>query len=113
MEVFGVGPFELLLVVLIGFIVLGPERIPGVMRTIGKTIRQLRQMLQTMLTSETGEKLTIPREVLDLQRDLKNLRGEFNEMAQQLVLGPGHPPAALPKSTSAKQNDAPPADSTA
>ena len=32
MDFLGIGPVEIALVVLVAFIVLGPERIPGVMR---------------------------------------------------------------------------------
>ena len=83
MEVFGVGPFELLLVIIIGFIILGPERIPDVARSVGKGIRQIRQALQ-QLTTESGEKINVTddlaalrREVLDLQKDLSKVTREI------------------------------------
>lgn len=91
MEVFGVGPLELLLIAVIIFVVLGPERIPGVMRTLGATIRQVQQSMQKIMTTESGEKISIPREVAELQRDLKNLRTDFNQMAQQILLPPDQP----------------------
>ena len=48
MEVFGIGPLEIALVVLIAFIVLGPERIPEVMRQLGTWTRQLREMVNNI-----------------------------------------------------------------
>lgn len=104
MEVFGVGPFELLLVVIIGFLILGPERIPGVLRTIGKTIRQLQQSMQKMLTTESGETLSIPHEVAELQRDLQNLRSDFKQITQQIGSAPDRL-IAPPKPSPAIQND--------
>jgi Tat protein translocase TatB subunit len=76
MEVFGVGPFELLLVILIAFVILGPEKIPGVARSLGTGLRQIRQSIQN-LTTDSGEKINLAddlaalrREVLGLQKDL-------------------------------------------
>ena len=56
MEIFGVGPFELLLIALIAFVILGPERIPTAMRWLGRTVRQLRQMSQ-QLTKDYGPEI--------------------------------------------------------
>lgn len=43
MNFLGMGTMELLLVALIGFIFLGPERIVGAARFLGKAVRQVRQ----------------------------------------------------------------------
>lgn len=112
MEVFGVGPFELLLIAVIIFVVLGPERIPGVMRTLGTTIRQIQQSMQKLMTTESGEKISIPREVAELQRDLKNLRTDFNQMAQQILSAPDQtasPSGANPSTQDSKPNSTAPA----
>lgn len=106
MEVFGVGPLELLLIAVIIFVVLGPERIPGVMRTLGATIRQVQQAMQKIMTTESGEKISIPREVAELQRDLKNLRTDFNQMAQQILTAPDQP--ASPSGTNPPTKDSKP-----
>jgi sec-independent protein translocase protein TatB len=111
MEVLGIGPFELLLVILIAFVVLGPEKIPGVARTVGRTIRQIRQAAQTMLTTESGEKISIPRELAELQRDLSSLRTDFNRMAQQIIAPPDQPsqptnPATTPSPQATSPSDA-------
>ena len=44
MDFLGIGPVEIALIALIAFIVLGPDRIPGVMRQLGTWVRQLREM---------------------------------------------------------------------
>jgi sec-independent protein translocase protein TatB len=110
MEVFGIGPFELLLVILIAFVVLGPEKIPGAARTVGRTIRQIRQAVQTMLTTESGEKISIPRELAELQRDLSSLRTDLNRMAQQIITPADQPsqptsPAATPSPQATSSSD--------
>ena len=40
---FGVGPEELMLIALIALLVLGPERMPKVMRDVGKVVGDLRR----------------------------------------------------------------------
>ena len=41
MDFFGVGPFELLFVLLIAFVLFGPERIIQISKTAGKAMRDL------------------------------------------------------------------------
>jgi len=109
MEVLGIGPFELLLVILIAFVVLGTEKIPGVARTVGRPIRQIRQAAQTMLTTESGEKISIPRELAELQRELSSLRSDLNHMTQQIITPadrPSKPASPAASAAPAPQSDA-------
>jgi sec-independent protein translocase protein TatB len=112
MEVFGVGPFELLLVVIIGFLVLGPERIPGVMRSLGQAIRQVRKSIQ-QITTDSGDKINVAddlaalrREVLGLQKDLTKVTQGILPSLDQLVspkdlaLTPPNSTATTPTATS-------------
>ncbi|MEJ2353649.1 MAG: Sec-independent protein translocase protein TatB [Anaerolineales bacterium] len=46
MDFLGIGPLELLVVLIIALIVVGPERLPEIARSIGKTLRDLRAMSQ-------------------------------------------------------------------
>ncbi len=46
MDFLGIGPLELLVVLIIALIVVGPERLPEIARSIGKTMRNLREMSQ-------------------------------------------------------------------
>ena len=39
-----VGPLELLVVVAVALIVVGPERLPELARSVGRALRQLRQV---------------------------------------------------------------------
>jgi Tat protein translocase TatB subunit len=51
MDFLGIGPLEIIVVLIIAFIVVGPERLPELARSIGKTLGDLRAMSQG-LTSE-------------------------------------------------------------
>jgi sec-independent protein translocase protein TatB len=57
-----VGTGELIFILVIALILLGPERLPEIARGVGKTIRQLRDALQNM-SSEFGEELASMQEV--------------------------------------------------
>ena len=43
---FGIGMPELIVILIIGFIVLGPKKLPGIGRAIGKGIRGFRSSLE-------------------------------------------------------------------
>lgn len=65
---FNIGPMELMVLVVVGLIVLGPERLPGLARDAGRLLRSLRDIAQgarTQLRDELGP------EFADL--DLRNL----------------------------------------
>jgi sec-independent protein translocase protein TatB len=51
MDFLGIGPLELIVVLIIAFIVVGPERLPELARSFGKTLGGLRAMSQG-LTAE-------------------------------------------------------------
>ena len=39
-----IGPLEIIVVAMLALIVFGPEKLPGMLRTFGKTIGELRRM---------------------------------------------------------------------
>ena len=44
------GPLEILVVAVLGLIVFGPERLPDIARTIGRTLNELRRMANEVRT---------------------------------------------------------------
>ncbi|MDD4858620.1 MAG: Sec-independent protein translocase protein TatB [Dehalococcoidales bacterium] len=65
MELFGMGFWEIFLVLVIALIIWGPGRLPEIARTIGKTIRALRKASSDFTGAitreiETEEKLKPP-----------------------------------------------------
>lgn len=62
-----VGTGELILILVIALIFLGPERLPEVARSVGEAIRRFRGTLQSM-SAEFGEELA---SVQDVTRDLR------------------------------------------
>lgn len=47
---FDMGFSELLLIAVIGLVVIGPERLPGVARTVGRQVGNLRRFMRSMQT---------------------------------------------------------------
>jgi sec-independent protein translocase protein TatB len=87
MEVFGIGPLEIILIVLVAFIVLGPDRIPGTMRQLGIWARQLREAANNItrdynaeIREITGEITALQEEIRSIQRDLGGIATGFMTM---------------------------------
>ena len=57
MDILGVGPLELIVIMAIALIVVGPERLPEVARSIGKVWRQLHNMSR-LVTAQWQEELS-------------------------------------------------------
>ena len=73
-----VGTGELILILVIALIFLGPERLPEIARTVGKTVRQFRDALQGM-SSDFGEELASMQEVTrDIQEGLQAVQDVRN-----------------------------------
>ena len=84
MEVFGIGPLEIALITLVAFVILGPDRIPGTMRQLGKWVRQLREMASNItrdynadIREITGEITALQEEIRSIQRDLGGIATGF------------------------------------
>lgn len=79
-----VGTGELIMVLIIALIFLGPERLPEIARSVGKTIRQFRKALQNM-SSEFGEELASVQKVTqDIQASVQAVQ-EIRNLPQTMV----------------------------
>ena len=105
MEVFGIGPLEIALVVLIAFIVLGPERIPGVMHQLGSWVRQLRETVNNITRDYNADIRQITGELTALQDEIRNIQRDLFDMTTGFMAP--FPPENKPPDRS---NTAAPAD---
>jgi sec-independent protein translocase protein TatB len=122
MDFLGIGPLELIVVAIIALIVVGPERLPELAKSVGKTLRDLRAMSEG-LTSEWQQELGTLTDI-DTGQGLKETLTRPFEEAQaeiQQVLdtpltsptkrtpnppAPSEPPAETPSEpTSSEQPD--------
>ena len=91
--IFGIGPLELILIAVIALIVLGPERLPGVMREGARYIREIRK-LGSELTSQFSDELKVldemnPRRLINEALDPS--RPDANKPAEAAKTAPATP----------------------
>jgi len=106
MDFLGIGPLEIALVALIAFIVLGPDRIPGVMRQLGKWTRQLRETANNITRDYNSDIRQITGEITALQDEIRSIQRDLGGIATGFMTTP-FPPDDTPTTRS---NTAPPAD---
>ena len=89
---FGMGMGELLLILVVALLVVGPDKLPNAARAIGKGIRDFRKHTQELQhTLEADEKLG------EAVRELKSaLRDDPMRVARAAPLRPPPPPASPP-----------------
>lgn len=67
---FNIGFSELLLVLLVAFLVVGPKDLPKVARWLGRTVKKLRRLLNEIKKESGWDELE--KEVRDVQHDVKD-----------------------------------------
>jgi sec-independent protein translocase protein TatB len=101
---FGLGPMELLVIVFLALIVLGPQRLPGTIREVMKWWHYFRN-LSSELTSQLGAEFK-DLEDLSPQKILEDLAKELDTEVEQTKEA-----ASLKKKTTPKVNETKPAAS--
>ena len=82
MNFLGIGPAELIFILVIALIVFGPKRLPEIGRTLGKTMREFRSVSEE-LTSQLREELeTASKEIEAVSADVKGTLEAASEEMQ-------------------------------
>jgi sec-independent protein translocase protein TatA len=55
MDFFGIGPWEIFLILIVALLVIGPGKIPEIARTLGRTVRAIRKASAELTTAVTRE----------------------------------------------------------
>jgi Tat protein translocase TatB subunit len=76
MDIFGIGTNELLLIMLLAAVVLGPERLARVAREAGKLVRNLRAYFGSLSDELKNE--------LDMLDDLRDVKQEINHVMDEV-----------------------------
>lgn len=96
---FGIGFSELVIIVIIVLIAVGPDRLPTMMKTAGKVMRDVRKATDDLkAASGLNELLDDP--------DIRELRGGVS--LSPAAVKPGAPPSRKPLSRQAKDREQPP-----
>ncbi|MBE2238067.1 MAG: twin-arginine translocase subunit TatB [Caldilineaceae bacterium] len=95
---FGIGIFELFLIAVIALVVLGPERLPGAMRTLADYLRQIRS-LSSEFTSQFSEEIKMLEE-LDPRRMVNDILDPAKTPSPAAKTPPAKAPPAKPAAIS-------------
>ena len=83
---FGIGAFELFAILVIAMIILGPERLPRAMGTVGRWIRELRRLTREF-RAEFDEEIKLLQGELDTIREEAELtRKELEDIRSDIEL---------------------------
>ena len=77
---FNIGIGELLIVLVVAFVIVGPDDLPKVARWLGKQVGALKRMIRE-IKAETGWD-DLEREVRDIQRDVKDTVKQMDVSAE-------------------------------
>jgi Tat protein translocase TatB subunit len=77
MELLGIGLPELLVILVLTLIVVGPQRLPEVAAQVARTIREFRRY-------SSGVTKELMDAVQDLEREYKDLRGELKSVSGEM-----------------------------
>jgi TatA/E family protein of Tat protein translocase len=80
----GIGPGELLLILILAFVIFGPKRLPEIGRTLGKAMRELRNASDD-LTSQFRDELEAASE--ELERLKEAASGELEAVSESVSEG--------------------------
>ena len=78
MEIFGVGPAEVVVILIVALIFVGPERLPKLAADIARTIREIRKYTGS-ITAELTEVLH------DFEKETAEDRGQWKEIGEGLT----------------------------
>lgn len=102
MEIFGIGPLELLLIVLIALIVLGPKEM---MKSAQKAAAWLRKLRNSEIWSSTKEVMDIPNQVLHESGLDKEIQ-ELQSLSRQRIPAAGWQPSGAQPSAKKTEDGA-------
>ena len=84
MNFLNIGTAELMLILLIALIVVGPRRLPELGRNLGKIMNDLRKISQEFTTDLTRELEAPAKELADLTRELEAPAKELADLTREL-----------------------------
>lgn len=79
--IFGVGPFEMLLIAVLALIFIGPERLPKVIGQVLRTMRELRQYAAGIQSEFSDDFREMREEIEGFQRDVSQ---SIDEMSREV-----------------------------
>jgi sec-independent protein translocase protein TatB len=95
-----IGPLEILVVCVVALVVFGPEKLPDIARTVGRTLNELRRQADD-LRAEFKEGLALDEE------DIPNFDDDDEPVSKTTTIKPDPKPEAEEKPPADPEADAP------
>lgn len=95
MTLFGIGPVELLVILVLALIVFGPNRLPEIARSLGKAMSELRRTSQEVSQTVMRE-LDVTPEPEQPQRAAPQIPASLQESVRKIVESPQEAPPEEP-----------------
>ena len=109
-----IGPTELVLVFLIALVVLGPKRLPGVGRQVGRALREFRSATSQIRTElgvdEIVDEVNAVRADIGVDELARGLKKDADEISTSLKVDASDLRASEPAAPASSTPPAPPAD---
>jgi sec-independent protein translocase protein TatB len=80
-----VGITELVLILLLALLVVGPERLPELARQLGKVLHDVRKMYENLASDLGPELMSLQESTRDLRESVESVRSIPKDMVQQVV----------------------------
>ena len=90
MDFFGIGPMEILLILVIGLLIFGPDKLPQIGRDLGRTLRSFKKAT-TDLSAEMSKELEEEKKEID--SDTKQIKQEIDKISNPAKPEAGKTPA--------------------
>jgi Tat protein translocase TatB subunit len=108
-----IGTQELLMILLIALLVVGPKRLPDLAKNLGKGLRNFKKATEKMRTDlakngAMNEIHELKEQVQDLQDEIRPLRGQFTDSLRNLMTPDDSAPAGDMTSGPAGYQEPPP-----
>ncbi len=84
MQFFGIGPLEILMVLVVALLVLGPQRLPEVAVQLARAIKAIRRYAATMTAEFRREFREAYQEIEQMRAELRELRQALREQVAQV-----------------------------
>lgn len=79
MDFFGIGPLELLIILVVALLVFGPKKLPEIGSVLGKAIREFRKATTEISQNISREMEASKKGLEETQKDLEKTASEINK----------------------------------